>query len=174
LALALLLHQGVKAGVIEGLFFGVSMAVILAGLSAIQTKGTSGSQSPRQHTEIFVEAPLQHVRDRGRAALVDLGGKIIFDTSERLSARTSWNWRGAGELIRVDLASYGLGTRARISTRPRIRTTISDFGRGLEIIGRLERALRDAAAVQAAAVPAARRAKAWRPRSSADRIRRSW
>lgn len=67
--------------------------------------------------------------------------KIIQDGPSHVVARTRLNWQSWGEVLSADLQPSGAATAVVIQSRPRLQTTIADYGRNQDNITRITDAL---------------------------------
>lgn len=130
---------GFVAAVILGCVFGLFMTAFCVGLTAWRLRGRGGDPSPKQSARLELPAPVDTVRPHALAALQALPAKRI--DADRLTARTKITWWSWGEVVSVQLTAAGEHTVATVSSRPRIRTTLVDYGRGRDAVERTVRFL---------------------------------
>jgi hypothetical protein len=141
-----LLEHSVRVGVVRGVTFGALVALIDVVVTARRTRGRAGNITPRQDLEVMIAVPLAVAVRRVVTAMYALSAKKITVSETRVTARTAasrWSW---GERLAVDLVSSGgMKTAVKISSRPRVRTTVVDYGHGRQVVDSLARSLTDEA-----------------------------
>lgn len=104
--------------------------------------GKTRGRGPRQQVELLVAAEIRPVGKKIYAALVALPATVTGNSKATLEARTGAGWRSFGEVITVQLASVPGGTRVRIASRPKVPTTLIDYGSGRRRVDAVVEALR--------------------------------
>jgi hypothetical protein len=61
----------------------------------------------------------------------------------RYAADTGWSWSSSGEHVTVELTGDPASPQARVSSRPRSRVQLLDYGRGRRNVNRVIDALQD-------------------------------
>lgn len=136
----------VGIGVVMGSLFGGAMAWT-ASRSARRLKAQGidpGNMEPDQDRSVEVVGTLATVHEASRRALLTLNKlKLLKDDSltGQLDARTGGSWRSFGENITVRITGDGPNATVHISTRPRLSTTTTDGGKGVENVGLFVRSL---------------------------------
>ena len=91
----------------------------------------------------------------GVRAGADLHGRIVAalqelpadvreadDAAGRYRARTQWSWKSWGEEVSVQLSGSGDAVAAVVASRPVVRTTVVDYGKGRSNVAAVADALR--------------------------------
>jgi hypothetical protein len=135
---------GFVGGLGSGLFFGLVMALVLGTAQLIAVRGVprDRSLSPRQEERVTV-AGGPDLADRVVSALGSLPAEVTAaDVSAgRFVARRRANWKSWGEEVVVQLSGDPARPTATVSSRPRVRTTLVDHGRGHRNVEHVLRAL---------------------------------
>ncbi len=124
----------VGTGVGAGVLFGALMSALLVTLHlvAVNDSRHPGGIDVIQSKTIVLSAPISEAADLCCATLEQQVGARVVKTGGPpavLIARTGLSWRTFGDEIRVVLAEEDLDqTRIEITSRPRSRTTLLDFG----------------------------------------------
>ena len=125
--------SGLRTGVIGGSVFGLVMAAILGTLQLTGNRGVprGTSLTPRQQREVPV-ANGPDLADRIVEALRSLPANIVsVDVpAGRYTARRGTSWKSWGEEVVVQLAGDPARPTATVTSRPRVATTLIDYGRG--------------------------------------------
>ncbi|OAA23230.1 hypothetical protein UG55_103918 [Frankia sp. EI5c] len=136
------------AGLIMGLSFGALMAATVGTLTLRGHRGLGGALSPRVCEVLQVPAESVVIRRRALDALRALQAEIVavdvsdsVDVPDSVVGRTRVSWRSWGERITVELRPVESITRVTIRSRPRVRTTLVDYGRGRRNVEYLVRTL---------------------------------
>lgn len=128
----------------RGLVIGAVIALVLGTLDLVGFRGAgAGALVPRQ----AVDVPVRGGGDlpyRIQAALGTLPAEVRSADvpAGRYAARTRMSWRSWGEEVTVQLAGDPSAPTARIASRPVIRMTLLDYGRGRSNVARVAAALR--------------------------------
>lgn len=119
-----------QRGLIAGVVFGAIMAVTLGTLERVGQRGNTGSWSPRRDTTIDVPADLTVARRQTHVALGQLRAWVVRDEPRRITARTGISWKTWGLVLDVgfDEQPGPDPTRVRVRVRPRLPTTLIDYG----------------------------------------------
>jgi hypothetical protein len=138
--------------------FGTVMAALLGTLAVWRQRGQDGTLSPRQTATVLVPSA-DAVGERVRAALASLPARVLADDGRgRLQARTRVTWRSWGEHITVTIDDASPTTRVMIASRPRLASTVVDYGKAHENIDHLVAGLGPHAVIEQPEVPES----AWR------------
>src|SRR3954453_4790165 len=125
--------SGLVAGLVGGLICGALVTASLAALDVIGDRGRCPGEphGPRQDVSVSVQAG-NDLPDRIQAALRALNAEIVAAdvASGRYRARTRWSWRSFGEFVTVQLTGDPSAPVANVASRPVVRTTLIDYGRG--------------------------------------------
>jgi len=149
LALSLLFRSPIL-GTVLGVFFGVLIAGVFGTLQVHSMQGkkrADASYAVHQTREIEIDVPLDQALVLARAALQSIAGVIIKPTPtapHKIEARTGLNWETYGERITLSIAPLDADTTTiRIESRPRLRTTLIDYGRNLHYVNAISQFLRE-------------------------------
>lgn len=165
LYLKLFLAFGVPFGLLMGILYpypalalliGTVYGAIMAGIfgtlqhRAVRGKKKTSADGVQQQRNIEVDMPY----DAAFAACLEAVGEIqraqfrqIDRAAGTIKARTSINLLTYGEIITFRLQPLDAHTTCiRISSRPRLKTTLIDYGRNLEHVNRLSLYLRQRSA----------------------------
>jgi hypothetical protein len=125
--------DGVVSGLVGGGICGALVALSLGALDLIGDRGRRRGEAygPRQGATVSVPAG-DDVPYRIQAALRELSAEIrdADVTAGRYTARTRPSWRSFGEDVTVHLTGDSTAPVAHIISRPVIRTTLIDYGKG--------------------------------------------
>jgi hypothetical protein len=134
-------------GVLGGLGFGILMSAVLGTLH-VGSARTDAALSVKQSKFIGIQSPPYDVFDKALATLKTQFGKKCRIVEESRStgeirARTPMNWKSFGEdiFIKISQSSDRQQSLVTITSRPKIRTTLVDYGRDYENVNRISRAL---------------------------------
>jgi hypothetical protein len=155
LALSWLLHNNTLA-MIVGVVFGLLISSVFGTLQVRSMQGKKrddGSYAVHQTREVEIDLSFDEASVLARASLRDIHGlKILREsgltvTPEEaygtIDARTGLNWETAGEKIGLRITRVDDNTsRIRIESRPRLSTTLIDYGRNLHNVNMISRYLR--------------------------------
>jgi hypothetical protein len=125
------------------------MTVVLGGLDAAGQRrvgdGASRSGSPRQRLVLLSQASSAALASRLREAVFTLHAQVESDALPHgpLRARTGTTWASWGENVTVELhpALDGRSTEVVLQSRPVMRATLVDYGKGRSNVNHLARAL---------------------------------
>ena len=93
-----------------------------------------------QTRSIYLEMSLDAAFDRFCEGLRQIGAKTKSKDreQERIEAKTSINWKRWSEVIFIQLTDQNTGqVIVQISSSPRVRTTLVDYGKGYENVERI-------------------------------------
>lgn len=155
LALSWLLHNDTLAAVV-GIGFGLLISGVFGTLQVRSMQGKKrddGSYAVHQIREIEIDRSFDEATMLARAALRDIHGlKILRESGLTMTleeaygtidARTGLNWETYGEKISLRVTRLDDDTsRIRIESRPRLRTTLIDYGRNLHNVNTISMYLR--------------------------------
>ena len=127
------------------LAMGITLGAIIAGVfGTLHVRSMDGkkrayeSYAVQQTRDIEIDLPFDEALILARAALQSIeGAAIVKETSSEtgttaISARTGLNWETYGEKINLRLERIDAETTLlHIDSRPRLRTTLIDYGRNL-------------------------------------------
>lgn len=150
--------SGFLFGLAAGATLAVALVVVLGGLHLFMTRrgGTIGWISPRQSRAITLSTDPDDACARVSRALAALPSRITQDAppGRHLEASTPISWRSFGEIITVDIRPVPEGSEVRMTSTPRIPTTLVDYGKGQINLTELARRLTTGADTSGAATPA--------------------
>lgn len=115
-------------GLLRGLFFGLAMSTILGTAVVVGQRENTGSWSPRRHATVVVPDGLDLARHQALVALGELRARVSVDEPTQLSARTGFSWKTWGTRIDLAFATDRGATTVDIRIRPRVPTTLVDYG----------------------------------------------
>jgi hypothetical protein len=129
---------GIYLGIMSGLFFGLVVSACLGTLHKIKTKGMSSVEGddvgPNQTLTVTIDDSIDVAFEKcERAVGTVLHGNVteIDRESGTITAATSMSWTSFGEKIRVVLsADEGGRTRVTVSSAPKLKMTLLDYGKG--------------------------------------------
>ncbi len=129
-------------GLASGIIFGLFMSLILGTFHKFKTKKIviSKDVSVYQTRSIYLEISLDAAFDRCCEALRQIGAKTKSKDREqaRIEAKTTINWKSWSEVIFIQLTDQNTGqVIVQISSSPRVRTTLVDYGKGYENVERI-------------------------------------
>ena len=143
--------EGLFAGLAMGVVFGAAMALVLGTTQLVGNRGAprGASLSPRQTREVPV-ADGPDLADRIVAALRSLPAEVtaVDVPAGRYVARRGVSWKSWGEDVVVQLSGDPAHPLATVSSRPRLATTLIDYGRGRRNVEHVVAALPTAQQVQ--------------------------
>lgn len=121
-------------------------AAIMGTLSLIceRRAGAGHGLGARQIATVSVRGGAD-LPQRVKVALLSLPAEIreADVTAGRYTADTPWGWGSSGEHVTVELTGDPAHLRARVSSRPRNRAQLLDYGRGRRNVNRVIEALQD-------------------------------
>lgn len=127
------LDQGLRAGLLAGLLFGAAMSATLGTMALLATRrqGT-GALLVRQQRRIELRGARDDVIRTVAGALSRIpgaGGPRFDALAGLVEVRTAWSWKSFGELVTARIEAAGPGLHlVHVESRPRLRTTIVDYG----------------------------------------------
>ncbi len=135
-------ESGIKAGAISGLFFGIGMSLILGTIYRLRIKkmGIVGDLGPVQSTTVELISNLDFAYDKCIQALNQFGAKIKLQNQAKseIKATTGITWKSWGEVLSLHLIHIGnQKVKIEISSFPKLRTTIVDYGKGRENVQKI-------------------------------------
>ena len=136
------LYAGLAGGGISG---GLStLALVIMDQVGDREARPGEPHGPRQAATIPVRAGLD-LPDRIKVALLSLPSEIrhVDVAAGRYTARTKWSWRSFGEEVTVQLTGEPGAPIAQVSSRPIVRTTLIDYGKGRRNVHRVVAALQN-------------------------------
>ena len=143
--------EGLLTGLAIGAVFGAAMAAVLGTAQVVGDRGAprGTSLSPRQTREVPV-ADGPELADRIVAALRSLPAEVtaVDVPAGRYVARRGVSWKSWGEDVVVQLTGDPAHPVATVSSRPRLGTTLIDYGRGRRNVEHVVGALPTAQGVQ--------------------------
>ena len=143
--------EALLIGLAMGVFFGAVMALVLGTAQLAGNRGAprGASLSPRQSRDVpIVNGP--DLADRIVAALRSLPAEVtaVDVPAGRYVARRGVSWKSWGEVVVVQLTGDPAHPVATVSSRPRLGTTLIDYGRGRRNVEHVVGALPTAQGVQ--------------------------
>lgn len=125
--------EGLLAGLVVGAVAGGLFALVIGTLQYTGNRDAAPGRptGPTQAVTIPVR-PGADLADRIRAALLSLPAELrTADVpAGRYVARTGTTWRSFGEHVTVQLTGHPAAPMAEITSRPVVRTTLIDYGKG--------------------------------------------
>jgi len=143
-------RSGLVQGVAGGLFFGAAMALALGTLSVVRQRragaSPSGGLGPRQTRRLVVDMAPERAFETAVGLLQRLAATV--ETSPGRLHATGWTtgtMESAGEVVTVTVSPYESGQAlVEVRSRPVVRTTVTDYGKGRRnvetLLARLARA----------------------------------
>jgi hypothetical protein len=131
------LATGLVASLIAGAGFGVAMALLLGFAHEIAARRSTGVRDAavRQEETFVLDGELDDAVDLAMDGLYAIGAGVLSverGPDARLAARRGWSWKSFGEDMSVEVTPLDRGVRVVVRSRPRLRTTLVDYGRNLE------------------------------------------
>lgn len=138
---------GLRHGLVIGLLFGLFMSVVPGSLHIVLAR-REGQHDPNQvNHELCIVVPFHFevVQARCESALSTLRTRVRVCSrdADRITAKTGCSWRSFGERIEMRVVRQG-GERTEVcvSSRPRLRTTLMDYGKNYSNVQHIVTALR--------------------------------
>ncbi|WP_039814796.1 DUF1499 domain-containing protein [Nocardia otitidiscaviarum] len=137
----------VWAGVIAGLTGGLLFGAVITGLSIMRAPrdgtGHELGAAVRQQVSIEAERPAEEAFAVAERVLAEVPATITQrdPATGVLTARTKVSWTSWGENLRVVVTERPEGSTVDISSRPRLPITTIDYGRNLQNVRSIVRAL---------------------------------
>ncbi|MDO9379429.1 MAG: hypothetical protein Q7T56_11320 [Nocardioidaceae bacterium] len=127
------LTAGVVGGLASGLFFGLFMAVFVTVVDQMRRTRTgaplAGGTRPSHRMRVAI--PVHDVVLQARNVLWHLAGSHAQEdpAAGTLTVTTRPSWWSWGDVVTVTLQAEGQGsTLVQVASRPRLRTTLVDYG----------------------------------------------
>jgi hypothetical protein len=141
-----------------GIPFGLLMATFAGGLHFIVGRRLGNGKTPHvfQTADVVVDLEASAAVAAAESAMrcIDIRRlKTFSDVPVRIVARTHTSWKSWGERIEVVITQAG-DNRAlvRIQSRPLVRLTVVDYGKGVDNVNRIVTALRSLSLCQSSRV----------------------
>ncbi|MFI9507041.1 hypothetical protein [Nocardia sp. NPDC052566] len=139
----------VVAGVVAGLIFGVFMAVVMGSwhvISARRAGVPDAAYGPvRQHASIVLASDANEAFDAA-VRVIEASGATVKQRDPvrgRIEARTGLTWKSFGEKLDVTVLPQDQGRcEVRIESRPRVPSTVVDYGKNLQNVQNIDQKLR--------------------------------
>ena len=134
-------QRGLIFGIATGAFFGLGMVLYLGILHkrSVERQGfeiTEDTLSVRQNRILFLLQPYDEVFEGCIRALETIEKsevKTADPSTGKIEATTGWGWKSWGEKITIEIASSEADlTGVVILSRPKMQTTLTDYGKNLE------------------------------------------
>lgn len=141
------LARGVAAGAMAGFLFGVVMSATLGTLAILKTR-RAGPDALRvaQDRTVEVRGTREGVLERVRKALAQLPlarHVRVTRTGDVVEAKVGTSWRSWGEVVIARVAdATPEGRLVHLTSRPRLRTTVVDYGKSHANLEAVANALR--------------------------------
>ncbi|MFE3545287.1 hypothetical protein ACFXK0_20190 [Nocardia sp. NPDC059177] len=142
-----LISGSVWGGVIAGLIGGLLFGAIISGFSVIRARrdgtGHELGADVRQQVSIEMERPAGESFAMAERVLAEVPATITQrdPAAGVLTARTKVSWMSWGENLQVVVSERPDGSTVEISSRPRLPITTVDYGRNLQNVRSIVRAL---------------------------------
>ncbi len=127
------IYLGAVQGIIQGSVFGLIMALVLGTMHKIKTKNSGDDIGPYQSKTITVSSSLEALFDKCLSSLEQIKAQVISANKGEgvILAKTGMSWMSFGEIIKMGLVIDGENNiKVTISSRPKLKTTLVDFGKG--------------------------------------------
>jgi len=142
-------YPGIAAligGLTAGLLFGLFMAWNQQrGEERLRSRGLNADDMrPFQEKSVRLLLTPEAAMERARSALTSirqLNTDSVQVTTNRIVATTGMTWQSFGERITVEVRPEEAGSLVCISSRPKVRTTVADSGKGRENVEVFAKAL---------------------------------
>lgn len=140
------LRAGLVTAVVGGFSFGLLMSAVLGSLhaAALRRVGGQPGDGPAVTRAMDVATPFDAVFLKCVHALQAEQARIQLQdiASGRIEASTPMSWRSWGENICVELSRVRADcTRVKLTSTPRLKTTLVDYGKGVQNVERISRLL---------------------------------
>lgn len=132
-----LIERSAALGLVQGAIFGLLMGLVLTATTAARTRGRAPDLTTRSRMDVHLAQPPTEALDDIVAILARFGARNIVRGADRVTARTGVGWFSSGERVEITVRPDLDATIASITSRPRLRTTIADYGRNRENVERL-------------------------------------
>ena len=141
---------GIIAAIVGGSLFGLAMSLLIGTMHRMYSRHLelegkeSDDLSFHTHSET-IALPFDVIFEKALKALEQLNAQVITsnDIDGFISAKTSINWKSFGEHIDITLSRCGeKKTHVVVSSRPRVRPSTLDYGRGLQNVSAFMHALK--------------------------------
>ncbi len=133
-------RHDVSVGVIGGVVFGLVMATVLTATSAARTRSDATLRT-RQAADVVTELSVDEARAHLLGALQTMRAKIGQVDQWHIRARTRASWVSWGEIVTAQLSAPDGAVVVHLTSRPCVRTAITDYGKNAENVRRLVAAL---------------------------------
>lgn len=142
-----ILNRSIETGLISGLFFGITMTVILGLLDFALSKknGNEITNSVVQMSEIQLSLSFDDTFELCKKSVSKINGEITIEDKRngRIQAKTRVNILTWGDIVKFELIEIDQGiTRVKIESRPKVRMTVIDYGKNLENVQSIVRYLK--------------------------------
>jgi hypothetical protein len=126
--------------------FGAVMAILLGLMDQIgqlNEGGPSNRRSPQQKIQIRSTASAEQLESALRETLARLSARIDPRTPQDgvILAQTAMSVRSFGEWIAITVRAVEEGHVVTLSSRPRVASTVVDYGKGRRNVNELARAI---------------------------------
>ncbi|MFC4376305.1 hypothetical protein ACFO5K_19595 [Nocardia halotolerans] len=142
-----LIFGSVRGGVIAGVIGGLLFGAIITGFSIVRARsdGTVHDLGADMHQQVSLEVgrPAGEAFAAAERVLAEVPATITQrdPAAGVLTARTKVSWMSWGENLHVVVAERPEGSMVEVSSRPRLRITTVDYGRNLQNVRSIVRAL---------------------------------
>ena len=136
------------SALIKGSVFGAVMALLMGGSHVVSSKrkGFAGPIAPIQAAAVTIPESSTQAVEVIRRSLVRIGARETACSGVEhpvLLARVPVSWRSWGEEMRFEChPNVDASTEIQVSSRPSLRTTVIDWGKGLQNVKRFHNAVR--------------------------------
>lgn len=137
------LKRGIALGVGAGPLFGLWMALTIGTTHKVLTRKYANSEevTPNQSTTIELDSSLDQSFEQCTEALAQFGAMIQSSDKMKLEikAATGMSWKSYGEILTIRLIPGHQNVRIEISSSPKLKTTLVDYGKGRKNVDTIAR-----------------------------------
>lgn len=120
-----------------GFLVGFTLSLLICGMHV-----AAGDTEVRPSREIIASAGAESTLTRAREALAEMGGRNITEAGNTLRATLPVTWRSFGEVVVIQVTENDeCSSQVLLQSRPRVRTTVFDYGKNQANINALSLAL---------------------------------
>lgn len=138
----------IPTALLAGTFFGAVMALLsMQGERRLKRRGfTAISMEPMQKRHLETNRSAEEAFDAALAALHEIRKFRSVDAdpqTQKMVAKIGMTWQSFGEHVSVEITQRpGPVTCVMVSSRPRMQSTVADYGKGVENVEAFVRAFR--------------------------------
>lgn len=130
-----------SGGVIGAVVFGGVFVAIIRAMSRAARRTVPGVSAPAQVGHLALERSPEDVLVTALEAVRSLQVTRVTEDDGVVTGHTRVSWRSWGEVVTVQVRAAGGGSDVRVGSRPRLRTTLVDYGTARRNVETVVRAL---------------------------------